>query len=243
MTSDMTGVIVAEPLDDDDHPLEPWDVITHVGPHAIDNQGYVAVRDGLRLKFMYYVQKLASDGAIELTVLRKGESQVVRVPVQPDRDLLIPPLKDQYPEYFIYGPLTFTSATQEYIRGLGGAGLGMLLALDSPLLKRLNDPPDEEGQQIVLVASRLFPHPIIKGYDNRPLGVIGSVNGEEVKNLRHLAELLRDSKDEYVRFEMKDRSESLVFRNEELKESTEEILTDEGIRYQASAKLRDVWEE
>ena len=245
MKSEETGVIVADPLEseEDDKSLEPWDVITHVGPHAIDNQGYVAVRDGLRLKFMYYVQKLAEEGAIELTVLRKGESQVVRVPVKADRELLIPPLKDQYPEYFIYGPLTFTSATQEYVRGLGGAGLGMLLALDSPLLKRLNDPPKEPGDQIVLIAARLFPHPIIKGYDNRPLGVIESVNGEKIKNLRHLAEVLRDCKDEYVRFEMEDRSESLVFRNDELKESTEEILTDEGIRYQASAKLRDVWED
>ncbi len=243
MSPETTGIIVAEPQESDDNPLEKWDVITHVGPHAIDNQGYVAVRDGLRLKFLYYVQKLASEGMIELTVLRNGESQVVRVPVRPDKDLLVPPLKDQYPEYFIYGPLTLCSATQEYVQRLGGAGLGMLVSLDSPILKRLSDAPEEPGEQIVIVATRLFPHPITKGYDNRPLGVIGSVNGVEVKNLHHLAELLRDCKDEYVRLEMADRSESLVFRADELKESTEEILTDEGIRYQASESLRDVFEE
>jgi len=243
MSDDVTGIIVAKPLEDDDNPLQAWDVITHVGPHSIDNQGYVAVRDGLRLKFMYYVQKLASNGVIELTVLRNGESQVVRVPVKPDRNLLVPPLKDKYPEYFIYGPLTFSAATLEYVRGLGGAGLGMLLGLDSPLLKRLNDPPAEPGEQIVIVATRLFPHPITKGYDNRPLGVIGSVNGTAVKNLRHLAELLRDCKDEYVRLEMADRSESLVFRTKDLKDSTDQILTDEGIRYQASESLRDVWSD
>lgn len=243
MSDKTTGVIVAEPLEDEDNPLKPWDVITHVGPHSIDNQGYVAVRDGLRLKFMYYVQKLASEGMIELTVLRNGETQVVRVPVEPDRDLLVPPLKDQYPEYFIYGPLTFSAATLEYVRGLGGTGLGMLLALDSPLLTRLNDAPAESGEQLVIIATRLFPHPITKGYDNRPLGVIRSVNGTEVKNLRHLAEILRDCKDEYVKFEMADRSESLVFKNDELKASTEQILTDEGIRYQASESLRDVWKD
>ena len=243
MQKDSTGVIVAEPIDEDETPLKRWDVITHVGPHAIDNQGYVEVRDGLRLKFQYYVSKLASDGHVELTISRDGKSQVVRVPVTPDRDLLVPPLKDKYPEYFIYGPLVFSSATQEYLRGLGGQGMGMLLALDSPLVKRMNEAPDEPGEQLVMIASRLFPHPITKGYDNRPLGVIAKLNGVEVKNLRHLAELLRDSTDEFVRLEMGDRSESLVFRREELRDSTEVILTDEGIRYQSSDSLRDVFEK
>ena len=68
----------------------------------------------------------------------------------------------------------------------------MLAALDSPLLKRLYDAPEEPGEQLVVIATRMFPHPITKGYDNRPLGVIDEVNGVEVKNLRHLAELLRD---------------------------------------------------
>ncbi len=116
-----TGVVIADPYrKKDDYPLKKWDVITHVGPHAIDNQGYVEVRDGLRLKFLYYVPKLASEGKVELTILRDGKSEVVHVPASPERDLLIPTLKDQYPEYFIYGPLVFTSATQEYVRALAG---------------------------------------------------------------------------------------------------------------------------
>ncbi|HYO23976.1 MAG TPA: trypsin-like peptidase domain-containing protein [Lacipirellulaceae bacterium] len=244
MTKEQTGVVVAEPHDDhEDYPLKKWDVITHVGPHAIDNQGFVDVRDGLRLKFLYYVPKLASEGKVELTILRDGKTQVVRVPVRADRDLLIPTLKDKYPEYFIYGPLVFSAATQEHMRALGGAGVSVLAALDSPLIKRLYDPPAEEGEQLVIIATRMFPHPITKGYDNRPMGVIAKVNGVDVKNLRHLAELLHDSTDEFIRLETADRNEQLIFRREELEESTEQILTDEGIRYQASESLRDLWEE
>jgi S1-C subfamily serine protease len=239
-----TGVVIAEPAsDEDDYPLKKWDVVTHVGPHAIDNQGFVDVRDGLRLKFLYYVPKLASGGKVEVTVLRDGKSQVLQVPVKADRELLIPSLKDRYPEYFIYGPLTFEPATQEYIRALGGSGVAILAALDSPLLKRLYDPPAEEGEELVLIATRMFPNPITQGYDNRPLGVIAKVNGVEVKNLRHLAELLQDSTDEFIRLETADRNEQLVFRRSELKDSTEEILTEEGIRYQASESLRDLFED
>lgn len=241
---DVTGVVVAEPYSDEEgYPLKKWDLITHIGPHAIDNQGYVEVRPGLRLKFMYYVPKLENDGKIELTVLRDGKSQVVQVPVRPERELLIPVLKDEYPEYFIYGPIVFSPATQEYVRATGGAGVSMLAALDSPILKRLYDKPSDPDEQLVMIATRLFPHPSTKGYDVRPMTVIDTLNGVEVHSLRQLAELLKENKDEYLRFEMGDRNESLVFRRADMEAATEQILVDEGIRYQASETLRDVWED
>jgi S1-C subfamily serine protease len=238
-----TGLVVTRPYreDDEDYPLKKWDMITHVGDHSIDNQGYVDVRAGLRLKFEYYVPKEAKDGKVKLKIVRKGEEMTVDVPVQPDRDLLIPPLKDKYPDYFIFGPIVFTPATQEYVQRLGSGGSALLAAIDSPILKRLYDLPAEPGEQLVVIATRMFPHPIAKGYDNRPLGVIAKVNGKEIKNLKQLAELLRDADDEFLRIEMADRNESLVFRTEEIKEATDAILEDEGIRYRASEALRDVW--
>jgi S1-C subfamily serine protease len=246
LSKETTGLVVTKPYREkaeDDYPLKKWDVITHIGPHDIDNQGYVEVRDGLRLRFQYYVPKLANDGKVELTILRDGDSKVVRVPVAPDRDLLIPTLKEKYPAYFIYGPIVFTPATQEYVRALGGGGTSILAALDSPILKRLYDLPAEKDEQLVVIATRMFPHPITKGYDNRPLGVISKVNGKEIKSLRQLAELLKEADGEFLRFEMADRNESLVFRTSEIKDATEQILVDEGIRYQASEALRDVWKD
>jgi S1-C subfamily serine protease len=242
--SDVTGIVINKPYrDDDDYPLKQWDVITHVGPHAIDNQGYVDVREGLRLRFLYYVATLARDGKIDLSILRHGEKKQVSVPVAPRRETVLPTLQGEYPEYFLYGPLVFEVASQEYVRALGGGGIGALLVLQSPLLVRLYDKPEEPGEEVVVIATRMFPHPSIKGYDNRPLGVIAKLNGKPVKNLRSLAEMLRDSKDEeFLRFEMADRSESLVFRRSEIEAATEEILANEGIRYQSSDSLREVVE-
>ena len=159
--------------------------------------------------------------------------------------LLVPPLKDRYPEYFIYGPIVFSSATQEYVASLGGAGIAYAGGARQPAAASgCTTRPPSRASKSCIIATRMFPHPITKGYDNRPLGVIGKMNGEEVKNLRHLAELLRDCNDEFVRFEMADRSESLVFRREEIaRRRPSEILTDEGIRYQASESLRDVWKD
>jgi hypothetical protein len=42
---------------------------------------------------------------------------------------------------------------------------------------------------------------------------------------------------------MSERSESLVFRRSELEAATEEILANEGIRYQTSDSLKDVFEK
>lgn len=244
LPAESTGVVVTKPYSDDEkYPLKKWDVITHVGPHVIDNQGYVDVREGLRMRFLYYVARLAKDGKIALKILRNGEKKDVSVPVAAKREMVMPMLEDKYPEYFIYGPLVFEAASQEYVRALGANGLGALLVLQSPMLNRLYGKPKEAGEQVVVLATRMFPHPSIKGYENRPLGVIDKLNGKSIKNLRSLAEAIRDSKDEFLRFEMAERSESLVFRKSDMAAATEEILTNEGIRYQASESLRDVVEK
>lgn len=244
LPAETTGVVVTKPYSDDEkYPLKKWDVITHVGPHVIDNQGYVDVREGLRMRFLYYVARLAKDGKIALKILRNGEKKDVSVPVAAKREMVMPMLEDKYPEYLIYGPLVFEAASQEYVRALGANGLGALLVLQSPMLNRLYDKPKEAGEQVVVLATRMFPHPSIKGYENRPLGVINKLNGKPIRNLRSLAEMIRDSKDEFLRFEMAERSESLVFRKSDMAAATEEILTNEGIRYQASESLRDVVEK
>jgi hypothetical protein len=69
------------------------------------------------------------------------------------------------------------------------------------------------------------------------------VNDQAVKNLRHFVELLRDCEDEFIVFEFAGEAETLVFRRQDLADSTEDILADEGIRYQYSKDLADVWEK
>ena len=131
--SEATGLVVTKPYrDDEDYPLKKWDVVTHVGEHAVDNQGYVDVREGLRMRFLYYVSRLAKDGHVPLTILRDGEKMEISVPVLPRREFLVELLEDRYPEYFIYGPLVFTAASQEYVRALGGNGMGALTDAGKP---------------------------------------------------------------------------------------------------------------
>ena len=73
--------------------------------------------------------------------------------------------------------------------------------------------------------------------------MLKAINGVPVRNLKHLVELIRDSRDRYLVFEWFDRDvESLVFNGEELLKSTEEVLADNDIRNPISDDLVLTWQ-
>lgn len=244
LQTQMGGVLVRQPYGrDDTYPLKPWDVITHIGPHPLDNLGNVRIENDLRLDFRYMVPQLATENTVGLTVLRDGATIDVSVPVRRKLSLLIPSLDGAYPRHFIYGPLPFTSATQEFV-GTLAVQTRLYLSLTagrSPLVTRHFDRPAFDGEELVVVPNRMFSHRITKGYDNMPFGVVQRVNDVPIKNLRHLVTQLRDADEDFITFDMAGSHETLVFRRSEIEACMEEILEDEGIRYQCSPDLRDVW--
>jgi S1-C subfamily serine protease len=234
------GVMVNQPYQQPDNPLRRWDVITHIGDHPIDTEGNVQVRDDLWLGFRYYTAKLAKDGRVPLKIVRDKKPIDVQMPVRPDCSLLLPFLKGAYPSHFVLGPMVFTNVTQELAAQLPAAAL---VATDNPIVTQRSDTPAFEGEQVVALGPRLFPHEISKGYGNDSYAVVEEVDDTKVKNLRHLVELLRGATGEFVTIKLAGKYETLVFRRQGLLASTERILENEGIRNQYSADLRDVWEK
>jgi S1-C subfamily serine protease len=243
LAGDVGGVMVSEVhrADPSSYPLRKWDVVTHIGPHALDREGNVRVKDDLRLSFRYFVAKLARHGTVPLTILREGKSLAVEVPVLSDPHLLVPFLRGKYPAFFVYGPMVFSPATQELLSQLGDRGLGALAMRKNPLAGGVLDPRTSDSDELVLLGPAFLPHKITQGYGPPLFGAVQRINGTKVKNLVHAAELLRDATGEYVTIDLSGRQEIYVFRREELARSTEEILADEGIRNQCSEELRPVW--
>jgi S1-C subfamily serine protease len=243
LSDDTTGVMVREPyvIDDESYPLRAWDVITHVGEHSLDNQGDVHIRYDLRLDFRYRIPELVSDGKVPLTIVRDGKEERIEVPVLWRPKVLLPSLRGEYPSYYIHGPMVFTAATQDFVNNTGMRGRIFLSATRSPLIERQFDKPRFEGEELVAFSNRMFPHRITKGYSTMPFGVVSKVNDVPVQNLRHLATLLRDATGKYLVLTMAGNYETLVFDRTELAAATEQILEDEGIRYQSSSDLREFW--
>ncbi|MEX0804742.1 MAG: trypsin-like peptidase domain-containing protein [Candidatus Binatia bacterium] len=245
----LSGVMVAQPYRDDAaYPLKEWDVITHIGGTPVDSDGKVEVRYDLRLSSSYLVQKFAKNGLLPLTLYRDGKLVQVQLPVKSQRELVIPYLLNARPRYFIFGPFVFSQTTQDYLERLGQrtSAFSTFGRTPSPFFTRRYDRPAFNNEELVMVASPLFPHRITKGYDDPNRDVLSEVNGIQVKNLRHLVEVLRDSRDEQVSFKFANAGvlthETMVFNRSDLMEATGKILEENGIRYPYSPDLRAVWE-
>lgn len=242
------GTLVHQPYSKEpNYPLKEWDLITKIGDTPIDDQGRVRIGPNLRVHFEYLIQKIAKDGKVPLTIVRDGKEQTVQLPVSSRHQTVIPGLNGAYPSYFVFGPLVFSPATTEllgnFLRSEAGAGyLGRLAAVGNPLLKRWGEKPAFPDEELVVVSSPFFPHRLTRGYDNPMLQVVKTINGVPIKNLHHLVEVLRDSKDDFVRIEFDQRgAETLVFPRAEMLSATDEILNDNGVRSQGSPDTLAVW--
>ena len=230
--------------------------ITHVGQYDIDNDGMVRLENGLTFRFHYFVPKLVKDGKYPATIIRNGEKMEVQVPAGPHKPKVIRTLKGKYPEYFVYGPLVFVEATTEYMEGIrqliassspakvsaGYRWISSLITRESPLIMRSNDSPAFEGEQLIMVAVPLLPHRISKGYSGPSANVLAKINGIKIKNMKHMVQVLRDCKDEQIKFEFAERNATyLVFDRAEVEKAMEDILIDNAIARQGSKELLREW--
>lgn len=243
------GVLVSKPFSKDpSYPLKENDIITKIGDMPLDDEGMVQAGPDLRVFFKYFVQKLQRNGKVPLTLWNRstGKSTEVEVPVIFSYPQVMPDLAGSYPPYFVYGPLVFSAATVQFLNGFGAGTQGayrlsLLSSSGSPLVERMGDIPAFDGEQLVVISSS-FPHKIAAGYGSLSYQVVNSVNGIRIRNLKHLVEVLRDSKDEFIVIKFQARfAQNLVFRRQEMLDSTEDILADNSIRSQGSPDTMAVW--
>ena len=241
------GMVVHRPdKTDAAYPLKEWDVISRIGDTPIDNQGMVKIDKELRVNFQYMIQRAVKNDKLPLTVVRAGKTIKVELPVSPNHPTLAIDLKGDYPSYFVYGPVVFSSLTRNFLSVFeNNANLMRALAFTkSPLLIRAHDAPTPELEELVIVSSPFFPNKLAIGYSNPTGSVVYSVNGTPIKSLKHLVAVLRDLKDPFVSIEFDQKgNEALVFSRPAMLAATDEILTDNGVRAQGSPNMMAVWQE
>jgi S1-C subfamily serine protease len=226
-----------------DYPLREFDVLTKIGTYKINNDGMVRLENDARVAFLSLVPRLARGGAVPLTVLRGGKEVAVSLPVTTRDNRLIRDYEGEKPSYFIHGPLVFSPVKSEaislYLR-LNSA----IYESNSPLVTRRFDRAQFPGEELVVVTRPMFDHKIAKGYDDPAGRIVKEVNGVRIKNLVHLVETIRDSKDTYLKFRFADEgSEVLVFDRKEMNRVTKEIMEDNGIAptRRGSEEVLKVW--
>ncbi|HEY5227867.1 MAG TPA: trypsin-like peptidase domain-containing protein [Opitutaceae bacterium] len=229
--------------DDPKYPLQEWDLISKVGDYPLDDQGMIHEGE-LRLDFRYAVQRCSANGSVRVEIVRQGKHLTVDVPTPLGREMVVPGVAGSYPPYFIYGPIVFSKATQAYSTMImSNPGLMGGMTWDaSQILNRRGDRAAFPGEEIVIVPCPMFSHKLSTGYFPPASHVVESINGVRVRNLRHVVELLRDAQTDYITIRFLDRNkETIVFPRKEALEATEQILSDNGVREQASPELLEVW--
>jgi S1-C subfamily serine protease len=230
------------------HPLKVGDVVTRIGEHFVDNAGLVRIEGDKLVEFQYLVQNLARDDKVPLTIIRDGREWKIDVFVKPENDRwLVRILADKYPSYFIFGPLVFTEASDDFVQYLASSDdpasrIMANLYSGNPPFTRYGDRPAFPGERLVIVAHPMFAHKITKGYGEPYADAIAEVNDIRIRNLKHLVEVLRDATGEFVEFKFICKfTDTIVFRRKEAFEATEEILSDNGIRDQCSPDIAPIW--
>jgi hypothetical protein len=176
--------------------------------------------------------------------LRAGQELNVELPVPTERPMLIPDMEGEYPPYFIYGPLVFSTATSQFVGPLSSnaKAISALSSVGNPMITRRGEKPAFPDEELVLIASPFFPHKLIKGYDNPISRVVQSINGITIKNLRHLVTVLHDTQEEFITIKFAGRNtEALVFSRKEIVAATDDILNDNGVRAQGSPDTLAIW--
>jgi S1-C subfamily serine protease len=242
------GMVVHKPYQNDPaYPLKEWDVITKIGDKPVDDQGMIKLGANLRVRFRYLIQHIATNGTVPLTIVRAGKELKINLPVSAQYLRLIPSLNGAYPSYFIYGPLVFSAAVDEYTGGFLRTKYATVImarfsTLGNPLVTRSGDQPAFPSECLVVISSPFFPHKLAQGYGSPRGQVVKTVNGIPVKNLNHLVEILRDAKDEFITIECNTRyGETMIFPRAQMLAATDEILTDNGVRSQGSADTLAIW--
>jgi S1-C subfamily serine protease len=236
------GVLVRSPgRSDSADSLREGDVVTRIGPAAIDNEGMVDFEGGLRLPFPALVPGLARDGIVPVRLVRGGKETEARMVVPREDDRLIKPYGGRYPPYFVHGPLVFSPAFDE---ALGTYAEGNPFAmLGSPLVTRETDRVAFPGEELVVVTAPMLAHPIARGYSD-PFGqVVKDVDGVPIRNLRHLVEVLRDARGEYltIRFHG-EMSATLVFPRAAMEKATADLMAENGIPRRGTADVIAAWD-
>jgi S1-C subfamily serine protease len=236
------GLMVREPNRRDPYyPLKEFDILTRIGPSEIDNEGMIQAQDNLRLSFISQVPKLARGGTVPVSVVRDGKPLEVALPVSRDPGRLIRGYEGRYPSYFVCGPLVFSPVVSDAV-SMYFRYNPMLAGRSSPMTTRGSDQARFPGEELVVVTAPLLRTRMTKGYAD-PFGqVVSELNGTKVKNLVHLVELIRSSKDEYLTFRFAEQySETLVFRRKAMIEATEALMSENGIPRRGSDEVLAAW--
>lgn len=226
MEDGWTGVVVEDVAPPAAPALAADDVILEIDGRKVSNNGKIrlAGNEPRSLFHPLYLKQLGED--VPLKVLRGGKVAETAVRAA-KRDLRVRTRPGgEKSDWFLFGGIVFTTASVNYLTVSEAEFHDDVLA-DKAF------PGDE-----AVVVSDILPDVCVEGYLGCDDTLVRSVDGEKVRNLRHLVELVDAKKEGFIRFGLDNGEEwdiDMVVDAGELREATPRVMK----RYQIPSDRSD----
>lgn len=203
-------------------PLRPDDIILEIGGYKVSNNGKIRLEGNVPRSLLYPIyQRQVGDG-VPVKILRDGAVEEMSFAAAKSDSRVRPWLSGAKPDYLLFGGIVFTTASCDYLD-----------VADPEFHDDLSEGkafPEDEA----VVISDILPDVCMEGYLGCDDTLVRSVNGTRVRNLRHLAGLIGECEEGFLRFglDMGDEWDvDMVVDARELREATGRVMR----RYQVPA--------
>jgi hypothetical protein len=192
----------------------------------------VVVGNGFQVDVTFVEHSFQVGEQVSVTLLRDGTKSTKALTMLPPKRGVRLGYFDREPSYRIFGGLVFQNLTFRYLLVFDEIPEHLLLHWDDPTLSghAVLGPKRGEGdhrQPVVLTG--ILANELTRGYEQFEDEVIHSVNGEPLKDLNHLSQLLDGASGEFVTFAT-ERSGIITMQRREAAKMTNNILR----RYQVA---------
>ncbi|GJN00216.1 hypothetical protein PR202_ga17630 [Eleusine coracana subsp. coracana] len=224
MKADQKGVRIrrVEPTAPESGCLQPSDIIISFDGINIANDGTVPFRHGERIGFSYLVSQKYTGEKARVKVLRNSKIHEFNIKLATHKRLIPAHIKGRPPSYYIVAGFVFTAVSVPYLR----SEYGKDYEYDAPvklLDKHLHAMAQSTDEQLV-VLSQVLVADINIGYEEIVNIQVLTFNGTPVKNLKHLATMVEQCNEEFMKFDL-EYDQVVVLETKTAKDATLDILT------------------
>ena len=212
------GILVSS-VDVSDTEFKENDVLVSINDKKISNDGKIDSKYG-KVSFNYEIDTKQIGETVKFEIIRNKNKINVDYKVKYSKPL-IPYEFDIEPKYLVFGGLTFTPLSQNYLIKLGAK-----IEFINGLLYRY-EKTNEISERVVWL-QKIFPNKVNRGYTSGAY-IVSKVNGTTIKDFNHFVNIIDTTNDEYVVIDFVE-SGKVVLKTKEAKDSFEQIKTNYGLK-------------
>ncbi len=211
--------------------LRPGDVLLEIDGVAVGEDNRVELADDLRIDATAVEHRAQVGESIDLVFHRDGTRHSTSIVMREPTPLVPMGDYDRELSFRIYGGLVFQRLTVRYLGAFDDAPSHLEAYWRDPAraeYEMRGSGPGAGGRREIVVLSNVLRSELTRSYRDLEDRVIQSVNGERVRDLRHLSDALDAAVGPFVTIET-EQGEVLAFRRDQATAANPQILEQFGI--------------